>query len=229
MIRGPVVFINYPFCSQQSCRRLLIPSQEKFRYENRQRSRFVCIFQQRFQLSSSHSPCASLPSAPNQLWQEPRKPDRARAAGQEPGPPGQRQLLGPFCQGLPLTWARVSSRSFPSLPEYPFRVSLSASVSVWLSLPSFLSDLVSPVQFGTNWFRLYERMRMDTMTWGSHTGLPLIQWMFLTEERSSQAFKPLRSFRLSSAYFGPVPLCGGTSLLLCSLKSKRIDTHLAAL
>lgn len=111
------------------------------------------------------------------------------------------------------------------------------SVSPFLLL--CLSGCLSPLFFLTlyplcslelpNWFRLYERMRMDTMTWGSHTGLPLIQWMFLTEERSSQAFKPLRSFRLSSAYFGPVPLCGGTSLLLCSLKSKRIDTHLAAL
>lgn len=150
MICGPVVFINCLFCSQRSCWRLLIPSQEKFRYENTQSSRFVCIFQQRFQLSFSHPPHPSLPSAPDQLWQEPGKPDCPRAAGQEPGPPGQRQLLRPFCQGLPLTWARVSSQSFPSLPQCPYPVSLSASVSVRLSLPSFLSDLVPTAQFGTD-------------------------------------------------------------------------------
>lgn len=95
-------------------------------------------------------PTCFFPSAPDQLWQELGKPDCTCAAGQEPGPEGQRQLLGPFCQGLPLAWARVSSRSSASLLEYPFCVSLSASVSVWLSLPSFLSDLVSTAQFW-NW------------------------------------------------------------------------------
>lgn len=97
----------------------------------------------------------------------------------------------------------------------------------------------------TNWFRLYERMRMDTMTWGSHPSLPLIQWVFHKEEPESQAFKgppfiQTRCIRLlcASACFGLAPLCGGTGLLFLSRstvstqvwKGKgRIDTHLAAL
>lgn len=47
------------------------------------------------------------PSAPDQLRQEPGKPDRPRPAGQEPGPERQRQLLRPFRQGLSSARERV--------------------------------------------------------------------------------------------------------------------------
>lgn len=53
--------------------------------------------------------CSHFPSASDQLWQEPRKPNRPRPAGQKPGPKRQWQLLWPVCQGLPFTGKRVSS------------------------------------------------------------------------------------------------------------------------
>lgn len=112
--------------------------------------------------------------APDQLRQEPGKPDRTRPAGQEPGPERQRQLLRPFRQGLPSARERVRFWCCLWPKECPVCVSLSASVS--------LSCFLSPVSFWpcndcavclklTNYSSWYERMRMDATIWGSHLSL----------------------------------------------------------
>lgn len=117
--------------------------------------------------SASVSPLFS--AAPDQLWQKSWKPDRPCPAGQKPGPKRQRQLLWPLCQGLPLTWERVSSEFGLNLQECLVCVSLSASVSVLFPLPYFFLtlDWLRCLEL-TNYLSLYERMRMDMMTWGSH-------------------------------------------------------------
>lgn len=120
-----------------------------------------------------------------------------------------------------------------------FRVSQNVrSVSPFLLL--CLSGCLSPLFFLTlypllsleltNWFRLYERMRTDTMTWGSHTGLPFIQWVSYREETQSQTFQtpPFTQTRCirwlcASPYLGLAPLCGGTGLRFLSRSA--VSTH----
>lgn len=85
------------------------------------------------------APTSVSPSAPDQLRQEPRKPDRPCAAGKESGPERQRQLLRPFRQGLSSARERVRLSVFLWYQECPVCVSLPASVS--------LSCFLSPVSF----------------------------------------------------------------------------------
>lgn len=233
MVCGPVVLINCPFCSQQSCWRFLIPSQEKFRYENTQSSRCVCIFQQRFQLSSSHSPVLLCPQL---------QINYDRNLG---------NLIVHVLQARNLAARDNDGYSDPFVKVYllpgrgwvpglfrVFRNICSLSAFLLLCLSGCLSPLffltLSPLRSLelTNWFRLYERM--DMTTWGSHTGLPLIGCF---SQKSFQAFKPLRSFRLD-ALAGSLlqPILVQFSCVVAPASSsvvwkakERINTHLAAL
>lgn len=107
---------------------------------------------------------------------------------------------------LPLFLARASRISALCLP-FCFCVCL-----VVYSLFSFWPCLHGAVLELTNWFCLYERMRMDTMTWGSHTGPPSIHP------------KTLHSLALRSGVFWS-PLL----ISLYRLHTRQIDAHLAAL
>lgn len=89
------------------------------------------------------------------------------------------------------------------------------------SLFSFWPCIHGAVLELTNWFCLYERMRMDTMTWGSHTGPPL-------DSFKHGAFTGSVLRRILVWLSCVVAPASSPYLALC-LHTRWIDTHLAAL